>query len=78
MTGTRVLREELAEANRQILESRARIARQRKLIGQLSADGQDVTDAEDLLRTMVEDLEAMQRHRAHIRRELSRAKHQQH
>jgi chromosome segregation ATPase len=75
MADTTELRQELAEANRHIVESRAQIARQRQLIGQLSADGHDVTDAEKLLRTLEESLEAMQRHREHIRRQLSRAEH---
>jgi hypothetical protein len=67
------LQKQLAEFNRHIIESRARIARQRELICQLSADDHNVAEAKDLLWTLVGGLEAMQRHREHIGREWSRA-----
>jgi hypothetical protein len=73
MDGTPELQEELADSNRHLVEGHARIARQRELISHLSADGHDVTDAENLLRTMVEGLEAMQVHRQQIVRELELA-----
>jgi hypothetical protein len=67
------LQQELADSTRHVVEGHARIARQRELIGHLSEAGQDVTDAENLLRSMVEGLEAMQSRREHIRRELDLA-----
>jgi hypothetical protein len=73
MDGTPELQQELADSNRHIVEGHARIARQRELIGHLSEGGHNVTDAKNLLRTMVEGLEAMQAHRQHIVRELELA-----
>jgi hypothetical protein len=71
------LRQELEEATRHMVDSHARIARQCRLIGQLSAEGQVVTGAEDLLRTMEQGLEAMQAHRQHIVRKLWRDEDEQ-
>jgi hypothetical protein len=73
MHGTPELQQELADATHHIVEGHARIARQRELVGQLSADGHDVTEADKLLRTMVEGLEAIQVRRQQIVRELELA-----
>jgi hypothetical protein len=73
MAKTPELEQELEQSNRHIVEAHARIARQRELIGHLSDGGQDVTDAENLLRTMVEGLETMQARRQQIVRELELA-----
>jgi hypothetical protein len=73
MDDTSELEQELAECNRHIVEGHARIARQREIIGHLSEASQDVTDAENLLRSMVEGLEAMQVRRQQIVRELQLA-----
>jgi hypothetical protein len=67
---TSELQQELAASNRHIVEAHARIARQRELIGHLLDAGQDVTNAEDLLRTLVEGLETMQARHQQIVREL--------
>jgi hypothetical protein len=60
------LLQESADSTRHIVEAHARIARQRELIGQLSADRHHVAHAQDLLRTMVESLETMQVRRQQI------------
>jgi formyltetrahydrofolate synthetase len=73
MDRTPELQQELADSNRHIVEGHARIARQREIIDHLSGDGHDVTDAENLLRTMVEDLQTMQARRQQIVRELELA-----
>jgi hypothetical protein len=62
MDGTPELQQELADSNRHIVEGHARIARQREVIGHLSEGGRDVTDAKNLLRTMVEGSETMGAH----------------
>ena len=73
MDGTPELQQELADSNRHIVEGHARIARQRELIGHLSEGGHDVTDAKNLLRTMVEGLETIQVRRRQIVSELELA-----
>ena len=63
------LEKQLAESNRHIIESRARIARQRELICQLSADADDVAEAKDLLWTLVglgSNAETSRAHRARV------------
>jgi hypothetical protein len=67
------LEQKLSQANRDIVEAHGRIDRQRHLIHRLSANGSNVTDAENLLRRIEEGSEAMQTHRRQIVRELSSA-----
>jgi hypothetical protein len=71
------IQQELADSNRHIVEGHARIDRQRERMRQLQADGHDVTNAETLLRTMEEGLEAIQARRQHILRELAVAEDEQ-
>jgi hypothetical protein len=73
MDDTSELERELTECNRHIVQGHARIARQREIIGHLTDAGQDVTDAENLLRSMMEGLEAMEDRRQQIMRELQLA-----
>jgi hypothetical protein len=71
------LRQELARANSHIREGQERIARQAELVRGLDANGQDTTDAELLLHTMNEAVNAMDSHRQHIVRELLVARKEQ-
>ena len=57
------LEQELAASARHILESHARIAHQREIIGHLSDAGQDVTEAEALLRDYRTALPILRRQR---------------
>jgi hypothetical protein len=66
------LRQELAMADRHIGEGEERRARQAEVVRQLVNDGHDTRDAENLLQSMKEGLAAMNAHRKHIVRELSR------
>jgi len=65
-------REHLAKADRDIVEGEERITRQMILIERLRQGGHDVTEAEILLRTLRETLEAWQAHREEILRNLAR------
>ncbi len=67
------VRDELAVADRHVAECQARIARQAELVRELEHDGHDTKDAENLLQVMKEGLAAIEAHRQHIVRELSRA-----
>jgi hypothetical protein len=68
------LLQEIADANRHIVEAHARIACQAEVVRKLDTDGHDMTEAESLLRTMEETVEAVQARRKHIVRELSCAR----
>jgi hypothetical protein len=65
------LRQDLAAADRHIAEGQARIAQQADVLCALNEDGQDTTDAQNLLRVMQESLDAMNAHRQQIVRELA-------
>jgi hypothetical protein len=65
------LRQELETADRHIAEGQARIAQQAEVLCELDADGQDTTDAPNLLRVTQQSLDAMNAHRQQIVRELS-------
>jgi hypothetical protein len=65
------LQQELAQANRHIVEVHARLARQREVMRRLEADGHDAPKAKNLLLMIEEGLGAMQAQRQHIVRELS-------
>jgi hypothetical protein len=62
------LRQELEEATRNIVGAHARIARQNELLRTLA---EDATEAEKLLHTMMEAVDAMKNHRRQIMRELA-------
>ena len=71
MDSSRKLQQELALANRRILEGQ--IGRQRKLVLRLEAAGHDATDAKNLLLMMEWVLEAIVTYRERIRQEVSNA-----
>jgi hypothetical protein len=71
------LRQELAVADRDVADGQARIARQAEILCELDADGQDTTDAQNLLRVLQQSLDAMNAHRQQIVRELSYASDEQ-
>ena len=73
MASSRKLQQELALANRCIIEGNAQIGRQRKSVLRLEAAGYDATDAKSLLRMMEWVLEARETHRERIRQEVSNA-----
>jgi len=56
----------LVKAEREIAAAHKRIALQKQLIAQLTADGHDSMTAETLLATMLQTVEAMESHRASI------------
>lgn len=62
------LHEYLAEVDRRLAEAQDRLARQRQLALQLTADGHSgqAVDPEDIVKAMEETLEAMVRHREAI------------
>ena len=71
------LRQELAVADRHVADGQARIARQAEILCELDADGQDTTDAQNLLRVLQQSLDAMNADRQQIVRELSYASDEQ-
>ena len=73
MASNRKLQQEMALANRRIIEGNGQIRRQRKSALRLEAAGYDATDAKSLLRMMEWVLEAMETHRERIRQEVSNA-----
>ena len=73
MASSRKLQQELALANRRIIEGNAQIGRQRKSVLRLEAARYDATDAKSLLRMMEWVLEATETHRERIRQEVSNA-----
>jgi hypothetical protein len=73
MTAFPKLCQDLAAADRHITEGLARIAQQAEVICELDADGEDTTDAQNLLRVMQQSFDAMNVHRQEIVRELSGA-----
>jgi hypothetical protein len=73
MDSSRKLQQELALANRRIIEGHGQIGRQRKLVLRLEAAGHDATDAQSLLRMLEWVLEAMVTYRERIRQEVSNA-----
>jgi len=62
----------LARAEAEIADAHARIDHQRTIIAHLEALGQSTVTAKSVLQTMLESLEAMEDHRALIKRELER------
>ena len=74
MTETSELRQELALAERHVLESEARIARQAEVVRALEADGHDTAQAQELLAVLEQALSAIDTHRRQIVRELARAR----
>jgi hypothetical protein len=73
MDSSRKLQQELALANRRIIEGHGQIGRQRKLVLRLDATGHDATDAKGLLLMMEWVLEAIVTYRDRIRQEVSNA-----
>ncbi len=65
-------RDHLAKADRDIAEGEARISRQVELIGRLRENGHSVSDAEELLATLRQTLQAWQDHRTEILRTIAR------
>ena len=63
--------DELAIADRDVTEGQERIARQAEIVRELSADGHDTSDAQNLLRVMQQSLDAVTAHRQQIVRELA-------
>jgi hypothetical protein len=78
MTAFSKLRQDLAAADRHIAEGQARIAQQAHVLCALDEDGQDTTDAQNLLRVMQESLDAMTAHRRQIVRDLTCAPDERH
>jgi hypothetical protein len=66
------LHQDLATANRHIAEGQAQIAQQATLVGKLTADGQDATNARHLLRFMQRNLDLLNAHRQQIMSRLAR------
>ena len=66
------LQQELELANRRIIEIRAQIDRQRKLVLRLETAGHDATEAKSLLEVVESVLEAIENHRERIVEEVSR------
>ena len=75
MASSRKLQQELALANRRIIEGNAR---QRKSVLRLEVAGYDATDAKSLLRMMEWVLGARETHRERIRQEVSNAVAEEH
>jgi hypothetical protein len=67
------LDQELAQANRHIVEARARMARQREIMRRLEAAGHNARRAKHVFRELEDGLEAMLAHHQHIARELAKA-----
>ena len=65
-------REDLAQADQHIAEGEARLAEQRRLIGQMTENGQDSAEAEKLARNFEETLEQFYVHRQLILNEIAR------
>ena len=65
-------REDLAQADQHIAEGEARLAEQRRLIGQMTENGQDSAEAEKLARNFEETLEQFYVHRQLILNEIVR------
>ena len=65
-------REHLAKADRDIAEGQERISRQVELIERLRDGGHDLSDAERLLETLQQTLQAWQDHRDEIARTIAR------
>ncbi|WP_376091676.1 hypothetical protein ACE7GA_22185 [Roseomonas sp. CCTCC AB2023176] len=72
MTDLPTERRHLAKAERDVADGKARIMRQADLVGRLRAEGRDVAQAEALLSTMRQSLEAWQDHREEILRTIAR------
>jgi hypothetical protein len=70
---SRELQQELALANRRIIEIRAQIDRQRKLVLRLEAAGHDATEAKSLLHVVEWILEALEEHREQVLQEVPNA-----
>ncbi len=66
------LEQELAQANRHIVEARAMMARQLEIMRRLEAAGHDARRANDLFRGLENGLEAMLAHHQHIARQLDK------
>jgi len=64
----------LIEANRHIEEAERHIEKQRDLVERCAGRGQDSLRAKELLQTMLQALDTMQRHRQTILSELSQKK----
>jgi hypothetical protein len=64
--------QDLATANRHIVEAQARIAQQAKLVNELDADGCDTTGAKNLLWLLQRNLDVMNAHRQRIMGDLAR------
>jgi hypothetical protein len=67
------LEQELAQADRHIVDARARMALQLNVMRRLEADGRDAAQAKSLYRDIEDGLERMLAHRERIVRELSKA-----
>jgi hypothetical protein len=67
------LQQKLAQADRRIVDARARLALQFEIVRRLEADRQDVSEAKGLYREIEDGLEAMLVYREHIQRERSEA-----
>jgi hypothetical protein len=65
------LRQDLATADRHIMEGKSRIARQAKVVRELDADGHNANLAKALLRVMQRNVDLMNVHRQLIAREMS-------
>jgi hypothetical protein len=61
-------------ANKHIAEAEKRLLQQRARVMELSRDGHDTRQAEELLRVFGESLKTMEAHRAQIVQELERLK----
>jgi hypothetical protein len=67
------LESELSQAQRYIDQARVSVARQRKTIAELKADGYDTKAAESLLKTMLTTLRAFEDDRLRLEDERFRA-----
>ncbi|HYQ92251.1 MAG TPA: hypothetical protein VES89_09325 [Candidatus Competibacteraceae bacterium] len=61
----------LAQANHHIAEAEGRLARQKQLIEELTADGHDTTNAKRMLQTLEATLKTMHAHRQLLLREVT-------
>jgi hypothetical protein len=63
--------DELAVADRDVMEGQERIARQAEVVCELDAEGHDTTDAQNLLLVMQQNLDATNAQRQEIVQELA-------
>lgn len=76
MLDLRTEREHLVKAERDLAEGEARVARQTELLRHLRASGQDVRQAEALLRNLEQTLRIWKDHRDAIRATIVRIQHE--